>query len=107
MERIISFQDEIVTALSKDDRRTFREIFLNIHRTDQAAVYLALESHQHARIRHFLSAKEFADVSQALHPEQQTKAVEDMDHHYTAEKFDAMYAANVGDCLELPSDGYR
>jgi len=107
MERLISFQDEIVTALSKDDRRTFREIFLNIHPTDQAAVYLALESHQHARIRYFLSAKEFADVFQALDPEQQTKAVEEMDDHYTAEMFDAMYADNVVDFLELQSAGYR
>src|SRR5699024_3919567 len=107
MERLIRLQDGIVTALSKDDRRTFREIFLNIHPTDQAAVYLALESHQHASMRYILSAKEIADVNQDLDHEQQTKAVEERDDRYSAELFDAMYADNVVDLLELQSAGYR
>src|SRR5699024_10724359 len=106
-ERLISFQDEIVTALSKDDRRTFREIFLNIHPTDQAAVYLALESHQHARIRYFLSAKEFADVFQALDPEQQTKAVEEMDDHYTVENYFLINVHTVVDFHDPRSAEYR
>src|SRR5690625_4096871 len=82
MERIINFQDEIVTALSKYDTQTFREIFLNIHPMDQAAIFIALDQQQHEQIKEYLSAKEFSNVFQALDLGHQTAVAEELDDHY-------------------------
>lgn len=107
MERIINFQDEIVTALSKYDTQTFREIFLNIHPMDQAAIFIALDQQQHEQIKEYLSAKEFSNVFQALDLGHQTAVAEELDDHYIAEMFDYMFADNVADFLEIQDDAYR
>lgn len=107
MERVISSHDEIVTALSNDDKRTFREIFLNIHPMDQASIYLELDNQQRVQIQSLLSAKEFSRVFQALDLEHQTVAAKELDDHYIAEIFDYMFADNVADFLEIQESSYR
>jgi len=103
----MSFHEEISTALSKDDRRTFREIFLNIHPMDRASIFVALSHQQHGQIKEYLSAKEFSTVFQALDLEHQTAVAEELDDHYMAEMFDHMFADNVADFLEVQNDAYR
>lgn len=107
MERILSFKDEIKTALQKNDEEMFRNVFLNIHPMDQAAIYLELDLPQHVQIQRCLSPKEFAGVFQAMELEHQEKAVEEMDDEYIAHMFDGMYADNVADFLEAQEQAYR
>lgn len=107
MERIVSFHEEIRAALSKDDQTAFREIFLNIHPMDRAAIFAALDHQQHEQIKGYLSAKEFSSVFQALDLEHQNAVSEELDDHYIAEMFDYMFADNVADFLEIQDDSYR
>ncbi len=107
MERMINFNSEIKNALQKDDGQIFREIFLNLHPMDQAAIYLDMDRGQHVKIQNHLSPKEFAGVFQALELEHQEKAVVEMDDQYIARMFNAMYADNVADFIEAQDEGYR
>ena len=107
MERIISFQDDILTALSKNDKQTFRDIFLNIHPMDQAAIFNALDHSGHEQIKKYLSAKEFSSVFQALDLEHQNDTAKELDDRYIAKMFDYMFADNVADFLEIQDDAYR
>ncbi|CAM4356013.1 magnesium transporter [Lacicoccus alkaliphilus] len=107
MERIINFNNEIKMALQQDDGRTFREIFLNLHPMDQAAIYLDMDRQQHLQIQQHLTPSAFAGIFQALDLQHQEKAVEEMDDAYIAHMFEAMYADNVADFLERQDAGYR
>ena len=107
MERIISFQDDILTALSKNDKQRFRDIFLNIHPMDQAAIFNALDHSGHEQIKKYLSAKEFSSVFQALDLEHQNDTAKELDDRYIAKMFDYMFADNVADFLEIQDDAYR
>ncbi|WP_035446250.1 magnesium transporter [Atopobacter phocae] len=82
----------IFTAAKKDERDTFRALFLRLHENDQVEVFHLLYPQNKAKITQFLSSEEFAAVFDQMDFEDRLDSVTYLPAHYMTEVF--RYAAD-------------
>ncbi|WP_078553466.1 magnesium transporter [Bacillus alkalicellulosilyticus] len=93
------YTNQVIQALNANELKHFREVFLELHPTDQAEVFNSLEAEKRARVYNFLAPVEFADIFQSLEVEAQKHIVLELNEKYAAEMFNEMYADDVADFL--------
>ena len=91
--------DQVLHSLNANEKDHFRDIFLELHPTDQAEIFLDIEKGKRERIYKLLTPSEFAEIFQSLEVEQQKKVALELDEKYAAEMFNDMYADDVADFL--------
>jgi magnesium transporter len=89
----------ILDALKAEDMLSFRNLFLELHPTDQTEIFTSRHESERRRLYGYLSAEEFAGIFQGLELEQQSKIVQELELNYAAEMFSHMYADDVADFL--------
>lgn len=81
------YYDDIYLAFDKDDRATFRELFLRLHDRDQHELFHLLYPEKKRKIAQFLSAKEFAEIFEWMEIEYKEEAIQNLPPDYIAEVF--------------------
>lgn len=93
------YYDDIYRAAKKDDRETFRELFLRLHDRDQHEVFHLLYPEKKRKISDFLSPEEFAEIFEWMETEDQEDAVQYLPDEYMAKVFNHMAADDVAHFL--------
>lgn len=93
------YEDQILEMLNQGERETFRELFLELHPTDQMDIFIELDTKLRKRVYDYVLPIEFAEVFQGLEVDEQKQAVQEMDKKYLYEVFNNMYADDVADFL--------
>lgn len=89
------YYDDIYRAAKKNDRETFRELFLRLHDRDQHEVFHLLYPEKKRKISDFLSPEEFAEIFEYMELEDQEAAVEYLPDSFMAKVFNHMPADDV------------
>lgn len=90
---------QVIELLEKRRRRMFRDMFLELHPTDQVQVFHALDNLLRKQVILFLNPEEFAEIFQGLDPEDQGTAYEELGRPYMIAMFNHMSADDVADFL--------
>lgn len=94
----------VMDALKVDNTDKFRELYLELHPTDQVELFILLNESQRKRIYAFLSPEEFAEIFQGLEIDDQKELITELDRRYAVDVFNHMYADDVADFLGELSD---
>lgn len=90
-----NYYDKIYQAAKKNNRETFRELFLQLHDRDQQEVFHLLYPDKKRKISDFLTAEEFAEIFEYMEIEDQEAAVRYLPDKFMAEVFNFMPADEV------------
>lgn len=90
---------KILNAIDNNDILIWRELFLDLHPTDQVNFFEMLEPHQRSIIYKNLTSEEFADVFQGLELKEQKEVLLELEHPYAVDMFNNMYSDDAADFL--------
>jgi len=89
------YTQTILKALQKKKINNFREIFLDLHPSDQVDVFISLEKSLRKRCYKYLSPTEFAFVFEGLNTYEQHLIFEELDELYSSDMFNDMFTDDV------------
>ncbi|HLR09470.1 MAG TPA: magnesium transporter [Bacillota bacterium] len=89
----------IMTALHEAKKEGFRNLFLDLHPSDQLDVFITLNNEERERVYAFLTPNEFADIFGGLDTERQKQFFLEMDETYAYNMFNSMFTDDVADFL--------
>src|SRR5690625_5190222 len=89
------YTKSILTSLQKKQMNNFREMFLDLHPSDQAEVFIALDLKKRKRCYEYLSPEEFAIFFESIEPQDQQNIIEELDEHYASDMFNHMFTDDV------------
>ncbi|MDQ0339260.1 magnesium transporter [Caldalkalibacillus uzonensis] len=93
----------VINALKAENIKAFRNLFLELHPTDQVELFVSFDQSQRQRVYECLSPAEFADIFQGLELEQQKEYITELDQTFAIAMFNSMSADDLADFLgELP-----
>lgn len=98
------YYDDIYIAFDKDDRLTFRELFLRLHDRDQQELFHSLYPEKKRKIAEFLSPKEFSEIFEYMEVEDQEAAIEILPDEFVAEVFNSLANDDVVEFLTLSDE---
>ena len=90
---------KIMQAIDNNEIAIWRELFLDLHPTDQVNFFKMLQPHQRRIIYKNLSSEEFADIFQGLDFKEQKETLLELDHPYAVDMFNNMYSDDAADFL--------
>lgn len=90
---------EILKAIDSNEVLVWRELFLDLHPTDQVNFFEMLEPHQRQFIYKNLSSEEFAEIFQGLEFKEQKEVLLELEHPYAVDMFNNMYSDDAADFL--------
>lgn len=93
------YKKQVVELLVKRRRRAFKEMFLELHPTDQVEMFHSLDKMLRKQVILFLNPEEFAEIFQGLDPEDQRAAYAELGSPYVISMFNHMSADDVADFL--------
>lgn len=99
------YTNQVLQALNANEKEHFRDIFLELHPTDQADIFQSLDKGKRKRVYLYLTPAEFAEIFEMLEVHLQKEYALELDEAYSAEMFNNMYADDVADFLGEMSDG--
>ncbi|OEF97751.1 magnesium transporter [Desulfuribacillus alkaliarsenatis] len=85
----------VTQALDANNKDKFRELFLELHPTDQVELYSKFSETQQVQVHNYITAEEFAEVFQGMEIDQQKELVKRLDHAYATELFNNMYSDDL------------
>src|SRR5699024_6494682 len=85
----------IMTALHEAKKEGFRNLFLDLHPSDQLDVFITLNNEERERVYAFLTPNEFADIFGGLDTERQKQVFLEMDETYAYNMFNSMFTDDV------------
>lgn len=85
----------IFKALQKKKMDVFREIFLDLHPSDQVDVFMSLDKLLRKRCYKYLSPAEFAMVFEGIEIYDQHRIFEELDEIYSSDMFNNMFTDDV------------
>lgn len=93
--------DQLQTALTADDMKQFRELFLELHIFEQGQFYQSLTDEQRRQMYAYLSPKEIADMFDVIEEDNihMTDYLSEMRPGYAADMLAEMYTDNAVDLL--------
>lgn len=93
------YKEKILHAIKDNNITLWRELFLDLHPTDQAALFKMLDSDGRKAIYKHLSSEEFADVFQGLEFKEQKEVLLELDYPYAVDILNNMYSDDAADFL--------
>ncbi|WP_028307767.1 magnesium transporter [Desulfitibacter alkalitolerans] len=91
--------NEIIQAINNEYHELFRELFIELHPTDQEEIITSLNQEQRRFIYRNLEPTEFGEIFQGLNLEQQKQLFNELDQDYAIEMLNDMYSDDVADFL--------
>jgi len=89
----------IIKAIDNEEIFTWRELFLDLHPTDQVNLFKMLEPDRRRIIYRHLSSEEFADVFQGLEFREQKEVLLELEYPYAVGMLNNMYSDDAADFL--------
>lgn len=97
--------NKIIEAINNKNNELFRELFIELHPTDQEEIITSLDQEQRRFIYKNLDPTEFGEIFQGLKLEQQKQLFNELDQDYAIKMLNDMYSDDVADFLsELPEE---
>lgn len=93
----------ILNELNAQNIDQFRELFLELHPTDQMEIFMSLDEKDRHRVYEYTSPSELAEIFQALELEDQTRFVSELDQSFAVSMMNNMSSDDAADFLgQLP-----
>ncbi|WP_025026831.1 magnesium transporter [Caldalkalibacillus mannanilyticus] len=97
------YRVEIIEAIHTQNLEAFRELFLELHPTDQIEIMISLDKKQRTVVYKYLSAGEFAEIFQGLELSRQKQFFAELQQNYAIDMLNQMSFDDIADFLaELP-----
>lgn len=93
------YTSQLVDAITKQDMPLFRELFFELHPTDQIDVLNTLTKKQRSIFYKYVNPKEFAEIFQGLSLETQTMYIGELQQNYAIDVLNYMHDDDVADFL--------
>lgn len=90
---------KILKAIDNNEILLWRELFLDLHPTDQVNLFEMLDPEQRRIIYKNLSSEEFAEIFQGLEFKEQKEVLIELEHPYAVDMFNNMYSDDAADFL--------
>ena len=90
-----AYKRNMLNALHDKDKDTFREKFLGLHPSDQADIFIGLDSQARKTVYHYITPEEFAEVFENLEESEQKLFYLELDENYSLAMFNEMFTDNV------------
>ncbi len=98
-----NYTKQIIQTLVDQNMNDFRELFFELHPTDQIDILNTVTKKQRAMIYKFVSPEEFAEIFQGLEVEKQKLYIAELQQNYAIDVINNMPYDDVADFLaELP-----
>jgi magnesium transporter len=99
------YEQLILNTLQAEDRKEFRETFLELHPTDQIEIFVKLDGESRKRVYHYLTPEDFSHIFEGLETDDQKRIFNELDESYSSMMFNNMFADDVADFLvEMKDD---
>lgn len=85
----------MVEALIQEDIDKFRNLFFELHPTDQKDIFVAVDPSLRNSIYQYVSPAEFAEVFQELAPEEQHVYVKELERSYAKDVLQSMFTDDI------------
>ncbi|WEG15134.1 magnesium transporter [Alkalihalophilus pseudofirmus] len=95
------YEQIIIETLKLQDAKQFRDVFLELHPSDQVDIFIKLQDDLRNQVYEYLNPGEFSDIFERLEIDQQKRIYVELDESYSSEMFNNMFADDVADFLEL------
>ncbi|ARK29265.1 magnesium transporter [Halalkalibacter krulwichiae] len=99
------YEQLILDTLQAEDRKQFRETFLELHPTDQIDIFVKIDEESRKRIYDYLSPEDFSHIFEGLEIDEQKNIYYELDENYSSEMFNNMFADDVADFLAVLKGG--
>lgn len=93
------YYDDIYAAIDNNDRVTFRELYLKLHKRDQHELFDSLYPEKKQKISEFLTPEEFAEVFEWMDINSQELVVQSLSNEYVATMFNTLANDDVVEYL--------
>ncbi|MBM7540096.1 magnesium transporter [Amphibacillus cookii] len=93
------YATDVLHYLKKENKNKFRELFLELHPTNQLDIFVQLNRQLRDRLYVLISGEEFAELFEGLDLERQKQIILELDEAYIAELFNAIPTDEVADLL--------
>lgn len=93
------YATETLQALKQENKEVFRELFLDLHPTNQLDIFVQLNRQLRQKFYDLTTGEEFADVFEELDLEKQKFIVKELTPKYTKTLFDTIPTDEVADFL--------
>lgn len=100
------YATEVLESLKKSQKNKFRELFLDLHPTNQIDIFVQLNQSLRERVYGFVDAEEFAELFEGLELDKQKQVISELKESYIANLFNAIPTDEIADFLaelELPA----
>jgi magnesium transporter len=94
----------VVFAIDGGNQAKFRELFLELHPTDQVELFNNFSEEQKSLVYEYLTPEEFTDIFQGMETEDQKEVVKELDQSYASEMLSNMYSDDLVSFLEELED---
>ncbi|WP_026672438.1 magnesium transporter [Alkalihalobacterium bogoriense] len=89
--------------LKNNDKVKFRSEFLQLHPTDQTDIFKQMNQERRAKVYHYLSGSEFAEIFKNLHVQEQKTVYSELEEEFALFMLTALPADDMTDFLgEIP-----
>ncbi|OEF97754.1 magnesium transporter [Desulfuribacillus alkaliarsenatis] len=85
----------VIYALNGQNKGKFRELFLELHPTDQVELFSGFDEVQKALVVEYLTPEEFAEIFQGMESEDQKEVVRELEDGYASEMLSNMYTDDL------------
>ncbi|BAB05666.1 magnesium transporter MgtE N-terminal domain-containing protein [Halalkalibacterium halodurans] len=89
----------VVDVITSKKIERFRELFLDLHPTDQADLYLLLDAEDRQFVYAALTPEEMAEVFKQLDVSEQKELILELDREYSTAMLNDMYADDAANFL--------
>ncbi|SEO48681.1 magnesium transporter [Amphibacillus marinus] len=93
------YATEVLNHLKNRDKEQFRELFLDLHRTNQMDIFIQLNQQLRSQLYSMVSGNEFADVFEGLDLAKQKQVIQELDERYIAAIFNTISTDEIADFL--------
>ncbi|WP_017470687.1 magnesium transporter [Amphibacillus jilinensis] len=93
------YATDVLHYLKQENKDKFRELFLELHPTNQLDIFVQLNRQLRDRLYGLISGEEFAELFEGLDLERQKQIILELDEAYIAELFNAIPTDEVADLL--------
>ncbi|GEN56352.1 magnesium transporter MgtE [Halolactibacillus alkaliphilus] len=93
------YATDVLQALKQGDKKTFRELFLDLHPTNQLEIFVQLNRQLRQKLYELMTGNEFAEVFIELELEKQKLIINELTDQYMKELFDTIPTDDVADFL--------
>lgn len=97
----------VMLAIKSENKDQFRELFLELHPTDQVDIFNKFSDEEKILIYDYLTAEEFTDIFQGMEVDDQKEVVRElheMDREYASDMLNNLYADDLVSFLEELDD---